>query len=124
MRKLLVLALIAFAAWYGWKHYPELTRHRPSHQAVIQNESGTGLTRVRLQVDGQTLVKEEIADGQSATMPFRVNDDATFVLTWQWADRAGEQTWRGGMVPRGPMMQRHVFHIDGEGNVMYRPENL
>ena len=28
----------------------------------------------------------------------------------------------GGMVPRGPMVQRYFFQVDSEGQVMFRAE--
>src|SRR5882762_2821276 len=114
MRKLIIFALLVFAGWYGWNHYRGLLDKRPSHEAVIQNDTGAALERVRLTVDGQTFVKEEIAENASATIPFRVANDASFALVWQNINRMGEQNWKGGMVPRGPMVQRHVFVIDAD----------
>jgi hypothetical protein len=124
MRSLILLLLVVAAAWFGWKQYPNLIERRPAHQAVIQNDSGTGITRIRLEVDGQTLARESLPEDQKTTIPFRVNRDASFVLIWEWADRPGEMSWRGGMIPRGPMLQRHTFRIDPEGAVDYRAENL
>src|SRR5262245_49497032 len=123
MKKLVFLVLVGAVAWYGWKHYPSLLERRPSHEAVVRNATGSNLTRVRLTVDGQTFVKEELADGASAAFPFRVGRDASFDLDWQWANRLGENHWSGGMVPKGPMVQRHIMVIDGEGGVLYRTEN-
>ena len=120
MKKLLFLALVAAVAWFGWKQLPTLFERRPAHEAVVQNNTGTGLTRVRLVVDGQTFVKETLADGEAAVFPFRVRGDATFDLTWQWADRVGENTWSGGMVAVGPMVQRHTMTIDGDAGVLYK----
>jgi hypothetical protein len=123
MKKIVLFALIVVAAWYGWKRLPTLIERRPTHEAVVENSSGTGLTRIRLTVDGQTFVKEELADGAQAVFPFRVSRDASFQLVWQWSDRVGESNWSGGMVPRGPMVQRHIMTIDSDGGVLYRPEN-
>jgi hypothetical protein len=123
MKKLVVLAVLAGVIWYGWKHYPELMQHRPSHEAVIQNSTGSGLQRVRLTVDGQTFVKEELADGAEAVFPFRVSKDASFELVWQWSNRLGENNWSGGMVPKGPMVQRHIMVIDADAGVLYRAES-
>ena len=55
--------------------------------------------------------------------PFRVDRDATFQLVWSFADAPSEQSWSGGMVPRGPMLQRHIMTVDGDGAVLYRAEN-
>jgi hypothetical protein len=121
MKRLFILALFAVAIWYGWKHYPELTRRRPSHEAVIENQTGGEMDRIRVKVGGQTLVCEKLDDNQRAVLPFRVDQDATFELTWE--DKGGDRTWSGGMVPAGPMVQRHEFVIDSEGQVLYRAEN-
>jgi hypothetical protein len=118
MKKLLLFLIILAAGWYGWGHYRTVLEHRPSHEAVIENESGRQLERVRLTVDGQTFVKEEIPSGQSVTFSFRVNHDSAFELHWGWS--TNERSWSGGMVPLGPMSQRHFFRIDEEGGVMYR----
>jgi hypothetical protein len=123
MKKLVFLLLVGGVAWYGWKHYPSLLERRPSHEVVVQNATGSLLTRVRVTVDGQTFVKEELADDAKAVFPFRVGRDASFDLDWQWASRQGENHWSGGTVPKGPMVQRHIMIIDSEGGVLYRTEN-
>ncbi len=123
MKRLLVLALVAIAAWYGWNHRDRLLARRPSHEAVIVNHSGRGMTRIRLEVGGQTLVKEDLDDAASAAFSFRVNDDSDFALTWQWAGSDNELHWRGGLVPRGPMVQRHTMTVDSDGGVTYQAEN-
>jgi hypothetical protein len=122
MKNLLLLALLAFAAWYGWNHKDELLHRRAGHDAVIENHTGKTMERIRLTVDGQTLVKESLADEATAVLPFKVNNDAEFVLTWQYATQPGEQSWRGGSVPKGPLLQRHIFSLDGDGAVYYRAE--
>jgi hypothetical protein len=119
--RFIVILLLAVAVWYGWKQYPKLVERRPSHEAVIENQTGTDLERIRLRVGGQTLVKEKLAAGERAVLPFRVNQDATFVLTWQVGP--AERSWSGGMVPAGPMVQRHEFVIDEENQVLYRATN-
>ncbi|MEK7329570.1 MAG: hypothetical protein AAB113_02075, partial [Candidatus Eisenbacteria bacterium] len=88
-----------------------------------QNSTGTGLTRIRLTVAGQTFAKEELADGAEAVFPFRVGGDASFELVWQWSNRVGENNWSGGMVPKGPMVQRHFMTIDADAGVLYRAEH-
>jgi hypothetical protein len=122
MKRLLLLILFAVALWYAWQHWGELVNKRSGHEAVVENISGRELTRVRLSVGGQTFVKESIPDGEEAVFPFRVNADATFNLTWRFADASNEQSWSGGMVPRGPMLQR-LMTVDADGAILYRPEN-
>lgn len=123
MKKLIVLILIALAAWYGWKHYPELLKHRGTHEVVIENSSGKTMERIRIEVDGQTLVKESLPDGQSATIPFSVQNDASFKMEWEYDSVMGMHSWSGGMVPKGPMLQRHIMTVDADDAVMYRAEN-
>ena len=123
MKRLLLLVLLAIALWYAWHHWGEVFHRQPGHEAVIENTSGREMTRVRLSVGGQTFVKESIPDGEKAAFQFRVDHDATFQLAWRFADAPNEQSWSGGMVPRGPMLQRHVMMVDGNGAILYRPEN-
>lgn len=121
MRRLIVLGLLAFAIWYGSQHGGKLFTRRPSHEAVIENTGDVAMARVRLRVDGQTLVRDAIAAGEAATLPFHVQRDGTFDL--QWETSGVEHIWSGGLVPAGPMVQRHRFSVDGEAQVLYRPEN-
>ena len=122
MKQLIILALVAFAAWYGWNHRDLLLKRQPHHDAVIANHSGRGMERIRLTVGGQTLVVETLADGASATLPFRVNDDSELDLVWQWSGTDTEQHWHGGRVPKGPLVQRHTMSIDGDAGVTYQAE--
>jgi hypothetical protein len=121
MKNFLLLLLVVAVAWFGWKQLPGLFEKRPAHEAVILNSTGATVTRVRLVVDGQTFVKETLPDGESAVFPFRVGRDASFELTWQWADRVGESSWSGGMIAVGPMIQRHTMTIDADAGVLYNP---
>ena len=122
MKKLVFLAILVFAGWYGWNHRDQLLHREGSHEAVIKNDASTSLERVRLTVDGQTMVKESIPAGESIELPFKINNDSDFKLVWQWGNRQGERTWEGGMIARGPMLQRHVFEVDDDGNVTYHAE--
>lgn len=122
MKKLFFLALLAFACWYAWNHKDTLLKRQGQHEAVIENSTSTSLERVRLTVDGQTLVKESIPVDGKAVLPFQINNDSDFQLTWQWGNRPGEQSWRGGMIAKGPLLQRHVFQIDDDANVTYHAE--
>ena len=122
MKRLFLLILVAAAVWYAWKH-PDLLRRHPASEAVVENASGSEMIRVRLSVGGQTFVKESVPDGTKAVFPFRVDHDASFQLVWEWGGRMGERSWSGGQVPAGPMLQRHIMTVDGDGAVLYRAEN-
>ena len=82
-----------------------------------------GIEHLKLKVGSQTFVRDAIESGSSAVIPFRVDQDSEFDLTWGWRGQVKEEHWSGGMVPRGPMVQRHIFTIDDEGGVIYRTEN-
>ena len=124
MKKLLILALIAFAAWQAKLHYRELLHRRPAHEAMVENSSGRTIERLRLTVGGQTFVKESLEGGERAVFHFNVNRDASFKLTWEWKGAVEENNWSGGMVPRGPMVQRHTMSIEDDGGVVYTAQNL
>src|SRR5262245_2409181 len=119
MKRFIFLLIFALAAWYGWKRWPDLVTHTPSHEAVIENDTGLTMVRIRLTVDGQTFVKEELPNEQQARIPFKVAHDSSFELNWGWKEKMGERRWRGGMIPRGPMVQRHRMQVDGDGGVIY-----
>ena len=119
MNRLIFLLLLVIAGWWGWKHGPALLKRTPSHEAVVLNATGVTMERVRVTVDGQTFVKEVLANEQSAVFPFKVAHDASFQLEWEWKDKLGEKRWRGGMVPQGPMVQRHMMQVDADGGVIY-----
>jgi hypothetical protein len=119
MNRLIIFLLLVLTAWYGWKKWPDLVRRTPSHEAVVENATGLTMERVRLTVDGQTFVKELLPNEQKAAFPFKVANDASFYLEWEWKEKLGERRWRGGMVPRGPMVQRHNIQVDGDGGVVY-----
>jgi len=123
MKNLILLALIAAAAWFGWKHYPELFERKASHEAVIENQTGMTMERIRVTADGHTVVCESLPNGQSARLPFRVENDSDITLEWQYAEKAGDRRWRGGLVPKGPMVQRHIMTVDSDDQVIYRPVN-
>jgi hypothetical protein len=122
MKKLIFLALVVFAGWYGWNHKDTLFQRKDSHDAIIENDTGEGMERIRLTADGQTTVKELLHAGETATLPFRVTNDSGFELKWEWVQRSGEMTWRGGRVAAGPMLQVHRFIVRGENNVVYQVE--
>ena len=123
MKRLIALLLIGLAAWYGWKHYPEVLQKRDGHELVIENQTGKNMERIRVMVDGQTLVKEALPDGQTAKIPFKVQNDAKFRMEWEYESTVGTRSWEGGMVPKGPMLQRHFLTVQNDDAVMYRAEN-
>jgi hypothetical protein len=126
MKRLIFVVLVGIAGWYAYTHWPEIVSRTPSHEAVIQNQTGKVMLRVRLTVDGQTFVKERLEDGAEASFPFKVANDASFVLEWEYESVMGSHQWKGGEVPRGPMVQRHVLRVDADDQVIYeaRPKGV
>src|SRR2546425_9594010 len=114
MKKLLILAVIAFAVWQAKLHYGDLLHRRASHEAVVENGSGRNIERLRLNIGGQIFVKERLPSGEQAVFHFNVNRDASFHMTWQWENSMEEKSWNGGMVYRGPMVQRHLMNIEDD----------
>jgi hypothetical protein len=123
MKRLIFLIIIAAAAWYGWKMYPNLANRRPGHEAVVENASGTELRRLSLHIGGQAFGKESLAEGEKWVVPFKVNSDATFRLDWEPAHSIASHSWSGGMVTAGPMLQRHTMRIEDDSNVTYNAES-
>ena len=119
MTRFIVFLLLVLAGWYGWHKWPDLVKRTPGHEAVVENATGLTMERVRLTVDGQTFVKELLPNEQTAVFPFKVANDASFSLEWEYKEKLGEKRWRGGMVPHGPMVQRHRMQVDGDGGVIY-----
>ena len=122
MKRLVLLVLIGFAAWYGWHHYGGLNRG-PANEAVIENIADKPMFRVRLTADGQTQVREVIQPGDKAVLPFRVGRDSAFELHWEWR-HGSEMRWTGGLVTAGPVTQRHRFQAMADGGVVWTTEKL
>jgi len=124
MKRLIIFALLAFAGWYGWKHYDQILHPKPRHFAVVRNDSGEKLVRIRLTVGGQTYVKEELPDGQTATFPFSVDSDSQFDLAWEYDARMNTGHWMGGLVAKGPLVGRHIMTIGEGGGVVYTTQPI
>lgn len=123
MKKLFFLAIVGVAAWYAWTHRDTLFKREGMHEAMVVNSAGEELQRIRVVVNGQTLVRETLPADQKAALPFKISDDSDFRLTWQWSTKPGEMSWSGGSIAPGPMLQRHVFEIMADGSVLYRAES-
>jgi|SRR5262252_7027925 len=118
MKRLLLLALIAFAAWYGWKHYAELKRGG-SHDIVVSNRSGHEIDRLRVTAGDQTVVVETLADGADRREPFRADRDGAFSLVWQASNSLGEKQWSGGRFTHGPLLMEYRFEFHGDDGVIW-----
>ena len=123
MKQLLFLALIVFAAWYGYHHYREL-RQEGVHQLIAINHTGHRMERLRISVGDQTEVVETLDNGATVKRPFRCDHDGSFQLTWQLSTVMGEKSWSGGGYARGPIVLAHTFDFREGDGVIYSTERL
>ena len=119
MKRLLMFAVFAGIVWYGWHHLADLKRGAPN-DAILVNHSGHPIERIRLKVGSETLVRETLADGESATMTFRGDQDAEFEIVFQpKTANSGERHWSGGTFTHGPVRSRHTFEFVSEDGVIW-----
>ena len=123
MTRLLFLALIVFAAWYGWHHYAEL-RRPGAHEVIAVNHTGRVIERLRITVGDQTVVVESLNDGAQAKQPFRCDRDGPFQLTWELRGVMGEKMWRGGTFAHGPILLAHKFDFRERDGVIWSSERI
>jgi len=109
MKQLLFIALVAFAAWYGWHHYAEL-RQGGSHQILVVNHSGHAI--------------ETLEDGAQAKQPFKCDKDGPFALDWQVRDLMGQRMWNGGVFVHGPILLQHKFEFRDADGVIWSSQPL
>ena len=117
MKRLLLFALLAAAAWYGWKHHDQL-RQRGTHRIVAVNHSGHALERLRIQVAGQAFAIESLEPGATTELGLRSEQDGAFDVLWNVRGIDGEKHWTGGSFNHGPVLMRHRLEfVDGDGVV-------
>lgn len=124
MKRLLTLLAFAAVLYYGWQHRDSLLHREPGSEAVVVNAADMTLLRVRLTVDGQTVVRESIAPGERATLPIRPKRDSDFRLDWQWERREGGASWQGGTITGGAAPSRTTFTVGADGSVMFQAAPL
>lgn len=115
MKRLLILALFALAAWYGWNHRERLFAGNRDSEAILVNSATHAMLRVRLTVDGRTYVRDVIEPDSRATIPFAVAKASDFHLRWDWRALEGVPEWRGGDVAPGPLRSRCVLEVFDDG---------
>ena len=124
MKRLVILVIAVFVCWYGYKHYDQVMHPQPRHEAVIQNDCGIKLVRIRLTVGGHTYVKEELATSEAVTFPFTIDQDSQFDLVWEYETNTTVGHWTGGLVAPGPIVARHTMTIRDDGGVVFASTNL
>jgi hypothetical protein len=124
MRRLIPYVLLVAVGLIAWKTIPGLLERRPRHEAVIENRTGAVLEDLQLKIGGQTFAADSVANDGSVSFRFLIRNDSPFEIRWNWTARPGSGYWKGGVVPAGPLVQRHVLTIDEHGGVVYRRERL
>lgn len=120
MKRFLMFAVVAAAAWYGWKHYQDL-KPAAANEVVIENQAGRTLGRVRLSI-GETEYPayDSLYDGKSVTQKFPLaTNDGQFHLHWVLQSQAAEPEWSGGQVTSGPVKMRHRLQIERDMTVVW-----
>ena len=123
MKRLVLIALVVVAGWYGWKHHDELRMHG-THEIVVVNHSGRTLERVRIAVAGQEFAIEALDQGASKVMPMRSEQDGAFVLFWNVRGVEGDKHWTGGGFTHGPVLMRHRLEFVDGGGVVWDSEQI
>jgi hypothetical protein len=123
MMRWLFIALVVFAAWYGWHHYSGL-RRAGSHQVTVVNRTGHPIERLRIRVGEAGVVFERLENGAQAKQPFKTDRDGMFQLTWELAGVMGEKNWSGGAASHGPILFAYRFEFHPGDGVIWTSEKL
>ena len=123
MKRLLLFALVAAAAWYGWKHQAEL-RSRGTHEILAVNRSEQALERVRISVAGEAFAIEALAPGASTRLALRSEQDGLFDVSWNVHGTDGERRWSGGTFTHGPVLMRHRLEFTSGDGVIWSSERM
>ena len=118
MKKLILLGIIAAAAWWGYQRNWDFSQ-ADANEAVLVNRSGRVLERIRLTIGGETLVREVLEDGERSTLTFRNQREGAFKLVWSARGQMGERSWSGGHLIGGPTASTHTFEFDSENGVVW-----
>ena len=122
MKNLILFAVIAFAAWYGWTHYEQF-KGKGQNEVVVTNQSAHAVDRLRIQIAQRTEVVEHLEAGASVMRTFPTPpSDVTFQLNWEYAGLMTVPTWSGGLISAGPMLMRHTLLIQDNGDVIWSSE--
>lgn len=124
MKKLLSLLAFAAVLYYGWQHRDSLLHREPGSEVVVVNAADMGLLRVRVTVDGATVVREALASGERATLPIRPKHESDFQMDWQWERREGGASWRGGTITGDGAPSRTTLTVSADGSVMFQAAPL
>jgi hypothetical protein len=123
MMRLLVIALLIYAAWFGWTRH-DRWRERGSDELVFRNRTGQTLERMRVHVADEGWAIERLAPDTTVKLPVRCDKDGSFQLEWRVQGRDGEKQWQGGDFTHGPIRMRHRFELLSNDGVVWSEERL
>lgn len=118
IKNLLFLAILAAAVWYGSRHYQTLMPSK-SGDIVVVNNSGHGVDRLRISVNGQTTVVESLENGATRNLSFQPQSDGMFRLVWNARGTIGEPSWSGGNASTGPELKTYRFEFRENNAVIW-----
>ena len=119
LKRLVFLAVLVAAVWYGSKHYKDLIP-RTSGDVEVVNHSGRAIHALRISVGEQTVAVEDLEDGATRLVSFQPNSDGTFRLVWASSGVLGERIWSGGSASTA--IQTHHFDFRENGDVTWTHE--
>jgi hypothetical protein len=123
MVRLLLIALIVFAAWYGWTQHDQW-RERGADELVFRNRTGQTLERMKIRVADEGWAIERLAPDTTVKLPVRCEKDGAFQLEWRVKGRDGDKHWKGGDFTHGPIRMRHRFELLAGDGVVWSEERL
>lgn len=121
LKRLIFLALVAAAAWYGYKNYDKLVAPKGGDFVVV-NHSGRAVERLRVSVGSQTEVVEVLEDGATIRRAFQPQREGVFHLVWSQRGVLGERSWTGGTASAGTEFMTHRFEFGSDNSVIWTSE--
>jgi len=118
MIRLILFALLVFAAWQAKLHYSTLFEREPTQRLVVENRGDAPIERLRVTVAGRTMVRESVAPGASTTFNFSPHRESKFRVVWIWADRTTDYEWTGGYASPNKTSD-HTIRIAREHEVFH-----
>lgn len=124
MTRLIVLLLLAVAAWQAYIHYPSLFERNPQNEVVIRNEGDLAIDRLRLVVGGETHVREVLVPGASVTFKLDDTREVRLKLVWFGEKKSLESEWTGPTLLPDGKAERHTLSVRDNGRVSHQSQLL
>lgn len=116
--RLVFLALLVAAVWYGSKHYKSLLPKNAGGEIEVVNISSRAVEALCISV-GETAVAVEVLEvGASRKIAFQPRTEGPFRLVWASRGVLGERNWVSS-APATTAPQLHRFDIGDNGAVSW-----